>query len=69
MPSQHPGLALWGRSSECGMLDQLPLRGVVAAAAAGSDVVRSMAQRADATITEIKGSHVIMSQFRLGRAA
>jgi pimeloyl-ACP methyl ester carboxylesterase len=28
--------------------------------AAGSDVVRSMAQRADATITEITGSHVIM---------
>lgn len=28
--------------------------------AAGSDVVRSMAQRADATITEIEGSHVIM---------
>jgi pimeloyl-ACP methyl ester carboxylesterase len=28
--------------------------------AAGSDVVRSMAQRAGATITEIEGSHVIM---------
>ena len=28
--------------------------------AAGADVVRSMAQRADATITEIEGSHVIM---------
>jgi pimeloyl-ACP methyl ester carboxylesterase len=28
--------------------------------AAGSDVVRSMAQRADATITEVEGSHVIM---------
>ena len=28
--------------------------------AAGSDLVRSMAQRAEATITEIKGSHVIM---------
>jgi pimeloyl-ACP methyl ester carboxylesterase len=28
--------------------------------AAGSAVVRSMAQRADATITEIEGSHVIM---------
>ena len=28
--------------------------------AAGSDFVRSMAQRADATITEIDGSHVIM---------
>jgi len=28
--------------------------------AAGTDVVRSMAQRAGATITEIEGSHVIM---------
>jgi hypothetical protein len=28
--------------------------------AAGADVVRSMAQRAGATITEIEGSHVIM---------
>jgi pimeloyl-ACP methyl ester carboxylesterase len=28
--------------------------------AAGSDLVRSMAERAEATITEIKGSHVIM---------
>ena len=28
--------------------------------AAGSDIVRSMAQRADATITEVEGSHVIM---------
>ena len=28
--------------------------------AAGTDVVRSMAQRADAAITEIEGSHVIM---------
>ena len=28
--------------------------------AAGSDVVRSMAKRAKATITEVAGSHVIM---------
>ena len=28
--------------------------------AAGSDVVRSMAKRAGATITEVEGSHVIM---------
>jgi pimeloyl-ACP methyl ester carboxylesterase len=28
--------------------------------AAGADVVRSMARRAGATITEIEGSHVIM---------
>jgi hypothetical protein len=29
--------------------------------AAGSDVVRSMAERARATIVEIEGSHVIMT--------
>ena len=28
--------------------------------AAGSDVIRSMARRAGATITEVEGSHVIM---------
>jgi hypothetical protein len=28
--------------------------------AAGADVVRSMAERAGAAITEVKGSHVIM---------
>jgi hypothetical protein len=28
--------------------------------AAGSEVVRSMAQRADATVTEVEGSHLIM---------
>jgi hypothetical protein len=28
--------------------------------AAGTDVVRSMAERAGATITEVEGSHVIM---------
>jgi pimeloyl-ACP methyl ester carboxylesterase len=40
----------------------LPAWAVVGTAdlAAGSDVVRSMAQRADATITEIEGSHAIM---------
>ena len=40
----------------------LPSWSVVATAdkAAGSDVVRSMAQRAGATITELDGSHVIM---------
>jgi pimeloyl-ACP methyl ester carboxylesterase len=40
----------------------LPAWAVVATAdkAAGSDVTRSMAQRAGATITEIEGSHVIM---------
>jgi pimeloyl-ACP methyl ester carboxylesterase len=41
---------------------QLPSWGVVATSdkAAGTDVVRSMAERAGATITEIEGSHVIM---------
>ncbi|MFL5701929.1 MAG: alpha/beta hydrolase [Ktedonobacteraceae bacterium] len=40
----------------------LPAWAVVATGnkAAGSDVVRSMAQRAGATITEVTGSHVIM---------
>jgi hypothetical protein len=28
--------------------------------AAGTDVIRSMAERAGATITEVEGSHVIM---------
>jgi pimeloyl-ACP methyl ester carboxylesterase len=41
---------------------KLPSWAVVATGdkAAGSDVVRSMAQRAGATITELEGSHVIM---------
>jgi len=40
----------------------LPAWAVVATGdkAAGSDVIRSMAQRAGATITEVDGSHVIM---------
>jgi pimeloyl-ACP methyl ester carboxylesterase len=40
----------------------LPAWTVVASGdrAAGSDVIRSMAQRAGATITEVEGSHVIM---------
>jgi hypothetical protein len=40
----------------------LPARAVVAAGdeAAGTDVVRSMAERAGATITEVEGLHVIM---------
>jgi pimeloyl-ACP methyl ester carboxylesterase len=41
---------------------KLPSWAVVATGdkAAGSDVVRSMAERAGATITEIEGSHVVM---------
>jgi pimeloyl-ACP methyl ester carboxylesterase len=40
----------------------LPVRAAVGTAdhAAGSDVVRQMAERAGAEITEIEGSHVIM---------
>jgi len=40
----------------------LPSWAVVALAdkAAGTDVVRSMAERAGATITEVEGSHVVM---------
>jgi len=40
----------------------LPSWAVVATGdkAAGADVIRSMAERADATITEVEGSHVIM---------
>ena len=40
----------------------LPSWAVVATGdkAAGADVIRSMAQRAGATITEVEGSHVIM---------
>jgi hypothetical protein len=40
----------------------LPSWAVVATGdkAAGSDVIRSMAKRAGATITEVEGSHVIM---------
>jgi hypothetical protein len=40
----------------------LPSWAVVALAdeAAGTDIVRSMAQRADADIVEVDGSHVIM---------
>jgi hypothetical protein len=39
----------------------LPCWGAVASAGtpAGTDVIRSMAQRAGATITELEGSHVI----------
>ncbi len=35
--------------------------------AAGTDVVRSMAERAGATITEVEGSHVIMVSQPAGR--
>jgi pimeloyl-ACP methyl ester carboxylesterase len=41
---------------------KLPSWAVIASGdkAAGADVVRSMAERAGATITEVEGSHVIM---------
>ena len=43
-------------------LEVLPARAVVATGdkAAGTDVIRSMAERAGATITEAEGSHVVM---------
>jgi pimeloyl-ACP methyl ester carboxylesterase len=51
--SERSGPPAWKR---------LPSWAVVATGdkAAGADVVRSMAQRAGATLTEIDGSHVIM---------
>ena len=47
--------ALWRSARNVG-----PLVAVVDSDAAGTDVTRSMAQRAGATITEVDGSHVIM---------
>jgi pimeloyl-ACP methyl ester carboxylesterase len=51
--SEPSGAPAWKR---------LPSWAVVASSdtAAGADVVRSMAQRADATITELEASHVVM---------
>ena len=51
--TEPSGPAAWG---------SLPCWAVVATGdkAAGTDVVRSMAERAGATITEVEGSHVIM---------
>jgi pimeloyl-ACP methyl ester carboxylesterase len=50
---EHSGAPAWKK---------LPSWAVVATGdkAAGADVVRSMAQRAGATITEVEGSHVVM---------
>jgi pimeloyl-ACP methyl ester carboxylesterase len=61
--SQRP-IAASAFDEKCGApaWRKLPSWAVVATGdkAAGSDVVRSMAQRAGATITEIEGSHVVM---------
>jgi pimeloyl-ACP methyl ester carboxylesterase len=61
--TQRP-IAEAGFSDECGppAWRTLPSWAVVGSAdrAAGTDIVRSMAQRAEATITELEGSHVIM---------
>jgi hypothetical protein len=48
--------------TEAAAWQDLPSWAVVATAdlAAGTDVVRSMAERAGAMITEVEGSHVIM---------
>jgi hypothetical protein len=50
------------RAGRAGRLEVAAVLGVVASQdkAAGTDVVRSMAERAGATITEVDGSHVIM---------
>jgi pimeloyl-ACP methyl ester carboxylesterase len=62
--SQRPiaASALGDKTGHPAWKDDLPVWAAVGTAdkAAGADVVRSMAQRAGATITEIEGSHVIM---------
>jgi pimeloyl-ACP methyl ester carboxylesterase len=61
--SQRPvAAAAFGEKSGPPAWKTLPSWAVVATGdkAAGADVVRSMAQRANASITEIEGSHVIM---------
>ena len=54
--------AAFSEPTEAAAWKALPSWAVVATAdrAAGADLVRSMAQRAGATITEVEGSHVIM---------
>ena len=56
-----PSLAFSEQSGPPAWKD-LPSWAVVATGdkAAGTDVIRSMAERAGATITEVEGSHVIM---------
>jgi pimeloyl-ACP methyl ester carboxylesterase len=61
--TQRPvAAAAFGERNGTPAWKNLPSWAVVATGdkAAGSDVVRSMAQRAGATITEVEGSHVIM---------
>jgi pimeloyl-ACP methyl ester carboxylesterase len=62
--SQRPiaASALTDQTGHPAWKDDLPVWAAVGTRdkAAGADVVRSMAQRAGATITEIEGSHVIM---------
>jgi pimeloyl-ACP methyl ester carboxylesterase len=61
--TQRPAAALaFGEPNGVPAWKTLPSWAVVATGdtAAGSDVVRSMAQRAGAQITEVEGSHVIM---------
>jgi pimeloyl-ACP methyl ester carboxylesterase len=62
--SQRPiaASALTDETGHPAWKDDLPVWAAVGTGdkAAGADVVRSMAQRAGATITEIEGSHVIM---------
>jgi hypothetical protein len=61
--TQHPvAAAAFAEPNGTPAWKNLPSWAVVATGdkAAGSDVVRSMAQRAGAAITEVEGSHVIM---------
>ena len=61
--TQRPvAAAAFGETNGTPAWKNLPSWAVVATGdkAAGSDVVRSMAQRAGAEITEVEGSHVIM---------
>jgi len=61
--TQRPVAALaFGETTKYPAWRRLPSWAVVPTGdkAAGSDVVRSMAERAGATITEVEGSHVIM---------
>jgi pimeloyl-ACP methyl ester carboxylesterase len=61
--TQRPAAELaFSEPSGAPALKNLPAWAVVATGdkAAGADVIRSMAERAGATITEVEGSHVIM---------
>src|SRR5215217_5287421 len=62
LPAEQTAVLAFSEPSGVPAWKTLPSWAVVATGdkAAGSDVVRSMAERAGATITEVEGSHVIM---------